>query len=192
LSISTFGSLGVKTENEVRVFAEQVHALLDQKRPKPSGFGFEGLLAQLMGNGWHHPLILPELGAGAGSRFGDASAGQGLVSERAHDISNHLSRPFHPAVKAFTSWFGKWRGLDLGYRLAAVSHENRLAGFSNPFQDGQAGGLELGDGNRFHGISLPEFTGRIERLEQATPADLERWADRILDARHLEDVFATG
>ncbi len=32
----------------------------------------------------------------------------------------------------------------------------------------------------------------LERLEQSTPADLERWADRILDARRLEDVFATG
>lgn len=31
-----------------------------------------------------------------------------------------------------------------------------------------------------------------ERLQKATTADLERWADNILDARTLEEVFRQG
>jgi hypothetical protein len=30
------------------------------------------------------------------------------------------------------------------------------------------------------------------RLQDATPEQLERWADRILDAQRLDDVFAEG
>ena len=35
--------------------------------------------------------------------------------------------------------------------------------------------------------NLPEWVG--EKLEQASQEDLEQWADRILDAQHLEDIF---
>ena len=35
--------------------------------------------------------------------------------------------------------------------------------------------------------NLPEWVE--EKLEQASQEDLEKWADRILDAQHLEDIF---
>jgi hypothetical protein len=28
-----------------------------------------------------------------------------------------------------------------------------------------------------------------ERLEQASPQELERWTDRVLDAQQLDDIF---
>ncbi|MCM8567542.1 DUF4351 domain-containing protein [Thauera linaloolentis] len=31
-----------------------------------------------------------------------------------------------------------------------------------------------------------------ERLQKATSAELEQWADNILDARRLEEVFGVG
>ena len=31
-----------------------------------------------------------------------------------------------------------------------------------------------------------------ERLEQASREELEGWADRVLDAKRLEDVFGSG
>ena len=35
---------------------------------------------------------------------------------------------------------------------------------------------------------LPEWIG--QRLEQASPRELETWAERVLDAERLEDVFS--
>jgi Domain of unknown function (DUF4351) len=34
---------------------------------------------------------------------------------------------------------------------------------------------------------LPEWAE--QRLEQASPQDLEGWADRVLEAQRLEDIF---
>jgi len=34
--------------------------------------------------------------------------------------------------------------------------------------------------------------GVEQRLYAATVQDLERWADRVLDAQHLEEVFRDG
>jgi hypothetical protein len=31
-----------------------------------------------------------------------------------------------------------------------------------------------------------------QRLQAATVQDLERWADRVLDAQHLDEVFRDG
>jgi len=35
---------------------------------------------------------------------------------------------------------------------------------------------------------LPEWT--VKRLESAASEDLEQWAERVLDARDIEEVFA--
>ncbi len=70
--------------------------------------------------------------------------------------------------------------------------EGLLEGIQKGRQEGQQEGqvkvLRRQLTRRFE--QLPAWA--LERLEQSTPADLERWADRILDARRLEDVFATG
>jgi Domain of unknown function (DUF4351) len=38
----------------------------------------------------------------------------------------------------------------------------------------------------------PLSDGVEQRLHTATVQDLERWADRVLDAQHLDEVFRTS
>lgn len=62
-------------------------------------------------------------------------------------------------------------------------------------EDGRQEGIEQGTGQLLKRLltrrfaHLPEWAE--QRLDKANLGDLERWADRVLDAKALEDVFAT-
>jgi hypothetical protein len=65
--------------------------------------------------------------------------------------------------------------------------KGRQEGLQEGFQQGEAFVLTHLLTRRFG--SLPGWA--TERLAQASRAELEQWAERVLEAQRLEDVFAT-
>jgi hypothetical protein len=65
--------------------------------------------------------------------------------------------------------------------------EGREEGREEGRTEGQAGLLRRLLARRFGELS----SDTIKRLENGSPAELEQWADRILDAKSLADVFGT-
>ncbi len=72
--------------------------------------------------------------------------------------------------------------------LAAREAEGREAGLLQGIQQGEAAVLRRQLKRRFN-----EIPRQVEkRLEQAGRDELETWADRVLDAERIEDVFGTA
>ena len=68
------------------------------------------------------------------------------------------------------------------------------------FQKGVDKGLEKGIEKGQRALLVRQLTRRFgalptavsDRVAQASPAEIERWSDRILDAAALDDVFAAS
>ena len=65
--------------------------------------------------------------------------------------------------------------------------EGRKKGIEEGLRQGEASILERQLHRRF--VELPKWV--FERLEKATRDELERWSERVLEARRLEDVFSS-
>jgi flagellar biosynthesis/type III secretory pathway protein FliH len=70
--------------------------------------------------------------------------------------------------------------------LAQGREEGREEGRQEGRQEGEALLLQRELARRFGPLPAPI----VERIAAASPADLERWGDRVLDAVSLEAVFA--
>ena len=79
-------------------------------------------------------------------------------------------------------------------QLKYLKDKPNMAGFAQHFrQEGKQEGLQEGERKvlerllqRRFGILTPEIT---ERLSDASPSVLENWAEKVLDAKTLDDVF---
>ena len=80
--------------------------------------------------------------------------------------------------------------------MAGVIARARDEGMQQGIQQGMQQGLIEGERTvlerllrRRFGVLAPEVA---ERLSQASAADLETWAENVLDAQSLDDVFDPG
>jgi hypothetical protein len=78
------------------------------------------------------------------------------------------------------------QGLLQGRQLGR--QEGKLEGKLEGKQEGELAVLTRQLSRRFGALDA----ATIERLRRATPAELEHWADNILDAQTLEEVFGQG
>jgi flagellar biosynthesis/type III secretory pathway protein FliH len=77
---------------------------------------------------------------------------------------------------------GILQGRQLGWQ------EGKLEGKIEGKQEGELAVLTRLLSRRFGALGA----ATIERLRRATPSELEHWADNILDAQTLEEVFGQG
>ena len=74
-------------------------------------------------------------------------------------------------------------------QLKYLKDKPNMAGFAQHFrQEGERTVLERQLQRRFGTLS-PEIT---EKLSVASPVDLENWAENVLDAKTLDDVFGSN
>src|SRR6266566_6286756 len=72
-----------------------------------------------------------------------------LTTNRANNIAKDLGSASHASQPPSGS-FSRRRGNDLRDGLSEAGHADRLAGFAHLFEDAEALGLELRDGDLFH------------------------------------------
>ena len=110
------------------------------------------------------------------ARRGCPGASPSLVTSQSSSPSGSTMSPRisersrHAAEAALLRRLRGRRRSDLGYRFATFRDEQRLAGLLHPVEQGEAGGLELRDGDRLHGSRLPWSTIMVISWS-ATPGD---------------------
>ena len=74
-----------------------------------------------------------------------------------------------------------------------LRQEGKQIGLQQGLQEGRQEGRQQGERTvlerqlqRRFGVLTPEIT---EKLSEASSTDLENWAEKVLDAKTLEDVF---